>query len=86
MIRPIVIFSAITFLVSSATAFPLVINPAAPINEELLNIRVGVARTPQQAIPLFGSYWGDAEDELGMEVEVYVKTDGDSTARSAAAG
>jgi transglutaminase-like putative cysteine protease len=49
-------------------------------------IRVGVARTPQQAIPLFGSYWGDAEDELGMEVAVNVKTDGDSTARSAAAG
>lgn len=37
-------------------------------------IRVGVARTPKQAIPLFGSYWGDAEDELGMEVSVNVKT------------
>ena len=49
-------------------------------------IRVGVARTPRQAIPLSGSYWGDAEDELGMEVEVNVKTNGDSTARSAAAG
>ena len=49
-------------------------------------IRIGVARTPGQAIPLSGSYWGDAEDELGMEVEVNVKTDGDSIARSAAAG
>jgi transglutaminase-like putative cysteine protease len=38
-------------------------------------IRVGVARTPQQAIPLSGTYWGDAEDELGMEVSVNVKTD-----------
>ena len=39
MIRSIVIFSAITFLVSSATAFPLVTNPAAP-NEELLKVRM----------------------------------------------
>ncbi len=38
-------------------------------------IRVGVARTPRQAIPLSGSYWGDAEDELGMEVSVQVKTE-----------
>lgn len=37
-------------------------------------IRVGVARTPWQAIPLSGSYWGDAEDDLGMEVSVQVKT------------
>jgi transglutaminase-like putative cysteine protease len=36
-------------------------------------IRVGVARTPQQAIPLSGSYWGDADDELGLEVSVNVK-------------
>jgi transglutaminase-like putative cysteine protease len=45
-------------------------------------IRVGVARTPQQAIPLFGSYCGDAKDELGMEVTVNVKTEGGSPARS----
>jgi transglutaminase-like putative cysteine protease len=38
-------------------------------------IRVGVARTPEQAIPLFGSYWGEAEDDLGMEVSVNVKTE-----------
>ncbi len=37
-------------------------------------IRVGVARTPEQAIPLSGSYWGDPEDELGMEVSVNVTT------------
>jgi transglutaminase-like putative cysteine protease len=38
-------------------------------------IRVGVARTPRQAIPLSGSYWGDPEEELGMEVTVNVKTE-----------
>ena len=37
-------------------------------------IRVGVARTPQQAVPLFGSYWGDAADDLGMDVSVQVTT------------
>jgi transglutaminase-like putative cysteine protease len=41
-------------------------------------IRVGVARTPGQAIPLFGSYWGNAEDELSMEVSVQVKTEEDA--------
>jgi transglutaminase-like putative cysteine protease len=49
-------------------------------------IRVGVARTPGQAIPLSGSYWGDGEDELGMDVMVNVKTTDDSIARSAEAG
>lgn len=38
-------------------------------------IRVGVARTPEQAIPLCGSYWGAPEDDLGMEVSVNVKTE-----------
>ena len=37
-------------------------------------IRVGVARTPAQAIPLSGSYWGDAGDEASMEVTVNVKS------------
>jgi len=37
-------------------------------------IRVGVARTPRQATPLSGTYWGDPEDDLGMEVSVNVKT------------
>jgi len=49
-------------------------------------IRVGVARTPEQAIPLSGSYWGDAEDELGMEVTVNVKTETQPNVRSTAAG
>jgi transglutaminase-like putative cysteine protease len=42
-------------------------------NREL--IRVGVARNPAQAIPLSGSYWGDPEDEAGMEVTVNVKSE-----------
>lgn len=42
-------------------------------NREL--IRVGVARTPDQAIPLSGSYWGDADGEAGMEVTVNVKSE-----------
>jgi transglutaminase-like putative cysteine protease len=37
-------------------------------------IRVAVARTPRQAIPLSGTYWGEAEDELDMEVSVNVTT------------
>jgi hypothetical protein len=32
------------------------------------------ARVPSQAIPLFGTYWGDHEDQLEMSVEVNVKT------------
>jgi transglutaminase-like putative cysteine protease len=44
-------------------------------------IRVGVARTPEQAIPLSGSYWGNAEDELGMEVTVNVKTETEPNVR-----
>ena len=42
-------------------------------------IRVGIARTPEQAIPLLGTYWGDAEDDLGMEVSVNVKAEIDSS-------
>jgi transglutaminase-like putative cysteine protease len=53
-------------------------------NREL--IRVGVARTPQQAIPLTGSYWGEAEDELGMEVTVHVKTETISASDEAETG
>jgi transglutaminase-like putative cysteine protease len=37
-------------------------------------IRVAVVRTPQQAVPLSGSYWGDDADEIGMDVSVDVKT------------
>jgi transglutaminase-like putative cysteine protease len=39
-------------------------------------IRVAVARTPEQAIPLSGVYWGDRGAELGMEIEVNVKSEG----------
>jgi transglutaminase-like putative cysteine protease len=38
-------------------------------------IRVGVAHTPRQAVPLSGSYSGDPDDELGMDVSVQVKTE-----------
>jgi transglutaminase-like putative cysteine protease len=37
-------------------------------------IRVAVTRTPDQAIPLSGSYWGRSDDQLGMDVSVNVKT------------
>jgi len=35
-------------------------------------IRVAVARAPAQAAPLTGTYYGDLEDELGMDVTVEV--------------
>jgi transglutaminase-like putative cysteine protease len=38
-------------------------------------VRIAVARNPDQAIPLSGVYWGDPEDELGMDVEVNVKSE-----------
>ncbi|KAA2213271.1 transglutaminase family protein [Teichococcus oryzae] len=37
-------------------------------------IRVAVARTPDQAVPLSGSYHGLAGDSLGMDVQVNVTT------------
>jgi hypothetical protein len=40
MLRLIVIFPAVTLLVSSATAFPSSTRPAAPDNEELLEVRL----------------------------------------------
>ncbi len=36
-------------------------------------IRVGVAREPRQAIPIAGTYIGDKDDFLGMDVEVVVE-------------
>jgi transglutaminase-like putative cysteine protease len=36
-------------------------------------IRVAVAREAHQAIPLHGSYYGDASDDQGMEVSVLVR-------------
>ncbi|WP_159994252.1 transglutaminase family protein [Roseomonas sp. 18066] len=38
-------------------------------------IRVAVARDPEQAVPLCGSYHGAAEDERGMRVQVNVTTE-----------
>jgi hypothetical protein len=32
-----------------------------------------VARNPEQAVPLSGTYWGDRDEELAMEVEVMSK-------------
>jgi hypothetical protein len=40
MLRFIVIFSVVNFLVSSAAAFPAGIRPAVPANEELLEVRL----------------------------------------------
>jgi transglutaminase-like putative cysteine protease len=42
-------------------------------NDDL--IRVAVARTPEQATPLSGTFDGDASDFVGMEVEVKVTTE-----------
>ncbi|MBV9825606.1 MAG: transglutaminase family protein [Alphaproteobacteria bacterium] len=39
-------------------------------------IRVAVARDPRQAIPLTGSWFGTADQSLGMTVEVMVRRDG----------
>jgi hypothetical protein len=42
-------------------------------------IRVAVTRNPDQAIPLSGVYYGDRDDELGMDVEVNVKSEAASS-------
>jgi transglutaminase-like putative cysteine protease len=38
-------------------------------------IRVAVTRNPDQGIPLSGVYYGDRDDQLGMYVEVNVKSE-----------
>lgn len=38
-------------------------------------IRVAIARDPKQALPLWGSWSGEADDYLGMDVEVQVVSD-----------
>jgi len=43
-------------------------------------IRVAVARDPRQAVPLSGSWFGKAEDSLGMSVEVQVNCHGNGAA------
>jgi transglutaminase-like putative cysteine protease len=42
-------------------------------NEDL--IRVAIARDPRQVLPLWGTWSGDADDFLGMDVEVDVTSD-----------
>ena len=42
-------------------------------------IRVGVARDPKQAVPLWGSYDGSASDFESMSVQVNVTTDEQNT-------
>ena len=38
-------------------------------------IRVAVARDPRQAVPISGTYFGSASDDLGMTVQVNVTTE-----------
>jgi transglutaminase-like putative cysteine protease len=45
-------------------------------NEDL--VRVAIARDPRQALPLWGTWSGDAGDFLGMDVEVDVKSEKES--------
>ena len=40
-------------------------------------VRVAIARDPRQALPLFGAWYGQAGDYLGMDVEVDVTSDED---------
>jgi transglutaminase-like putative cysteine protease len=49
-------------------------------------IRVAVARDPSQAVPLSGTYLGNSEDELGMEVEVNVECEADAGTSTAWGG
>jgi transglutaminase-like putative cysteine protease len=37
-------------------------------------IRVAIARDPRQALPLYGTWCGSADDFLGMDVEVDVRS------------
>ena len=43
-------------------------------------VRVAIARDPKQALPLWGSWAGDASDYLGMDVEVEVTAETDGAA------
>ena len=46
-------------------------------------VRVAIARDPRQALPLFGTWDGEAEDYLGMDVEVEVTSEEDPIAAPA---
>ncbi|MEO3471385.1 transglutaminase family protein [Roseomonas sp. CAU 1739] len=43
-------------------------------------IRVGATRTPEQAVPVGGGYFGDADDFLGLTVDVTVQVGDDPPA------
>ena len=46
-------------------------------------VRVAIARDPRQSLPLWGAWSGEAEDFLGMDVEVDVFRDDDMAPRAA---
>ena len=46
-------------------------------------IRVAIARDPRQALPLWGTYAGESDDYLGMDVSVDVAIEADSDNRTA---
>lgn len=48
-------------------------DPTNRITEGFDLIRVAIARHPGQVIPLSGSWFGDAEDYLGMDVQVAIR-------------
>ncbi len=48
-------------------------DPTNRIKEGFELIQVGIARHPAQIIPLSGVWYGDADDYLGMEVEVNIR-------------
>lgn len=48
-------------------------DPTNRITEGYDLIRVAIARHPAQVIPLSGSWFGDAEDYLGMDVQVSIR-------------
>ena len=61
---------------------PLIVqgsDPTSQIHAGFELIPVAVARHPGQAIPLEGSWFGDAKDYLGMTVNVAVNKIGDVT-------
>ena len=57
-------------------------DPTNHINAGFDLIPVAVARYPGQAVPLVGSWFGDAEDYIGMSVKVAVHKLGDVSDQS----
>jgi len=51
-------------------------DPTNRITEGFDLIRVAIARHPAQVMPLAGSWFGDAQDYLGMEVQVTIRKRG----------